>query len=113
MQVQYWIRKQIEAVALRRLRREVMEKMGWSLRDLYRTLDEPGANPLREAQAKLDAAVRAAYAMPKGADILTFLLALNHSCAAKEAAGEPITPPGLPLPVDEHGAFVTGDCIRV
>jgi hypothetical protein len=84
-----------------------------ALRDLYRTLDEPGANPLRDAQAKLDAAVRAAYAMPKGADILTFLLALNQTCAAKEAAGEPITPPGLLLPVEEHGEFLTGDCINV
>ena len=102
-----------EAVALRQLRREVMAKMNWSLRDLYRTLEEPGANPLRDAQARLDTAVRAAYAMPKDADILAFLLALNQSCAAKEAAGEKITPPGLPLPVKEHGAFVTEDCIRV
>lgn len=75
--------------------------MNWSLRDLYRTLEEPGANPLRTAQAKLDAAV------------LAFLLALNHSCAAKEAAGESITPPGLPLPVGEHGPFITDDCIRL
>ncbi len=111
-------RKQIEAVAkeavaLRQLRREVMAKMDWSLRDLYRTLEEPGSNPLRAAQAKLDAAVRAAYAMPKAADILAFLLALNQSCAAKEAAGESITPPGLPLPVGEHGPFITDDCIRL
>ena len=111
-------RKQIEAVAkeavaLRQLRREVMAKMDWSLRDLYRTLEEPGSNPLRDAQAKLDAAVRAAYAMPKGADTLAFLLALNQSCAAKEAAGESITPPGLPLPVGEHGPFITDDCIRL
>jgi hypothetical protein len=35
-----------ETVALRQLRREVMAKMTWSLRDLYRTLEEPGANPL-------------------------------------------------------------------
>jgi SAM-dependent methyltransferase len=100
-----------EAVALRQLRREVMAKMNWSLRDLYRTLDEPGSNPLRDAHAKLDAAVRAAYAMPKDADILAFLLHLNQSCAAKEAAGEKITPPGLPLPVDEHAEFVSSDCI--
>jgi hypothetical protein len=102
-----------EAVALRQLRREVMAKMNWSLRDLYRTLDEPGSNPLRDAHAKLDTAVRAAYAMPKDADILAFLLALNQTCAAKEAAGEKITPPGLPLPVEEHGEFVTSDCIQV
>lgn len=90
-----------------------MAQMNWSLRDLYRTLEEPGANPLRDAQNKLDAAVRAAYGMPKSADILAFLLALNQVCAAKEAAGEPITPPGLPLPVKEHGKFITEDCIRV
>jgi hypothetical protein len=102
-----------EAVALRQLRREVMAKMNWSLRDLYRTLDEPGSNPLRDAQARLDTAVRAAYAMPKDADILAFLLALNQTCAAKEAVGEPITPPGLPLPIEEQAGFVTGDCIHV
>jgi SAM-dependent methyltransferase len=102
-----------EAVTLRQLRREVMAKMNWSLRDLYRTLEEPGSNPLRDAQARLDTAVRAAYAMPKDADILAFLLALNQTCAAKEAAGEKITPPGLPLPVEEHGEFVTSDCIQV
>ena len=31
---------------------------------LYRTLEQPGDNPLREAHARLDAAVRAAYGMP-------------------------------------------------
>ncbi|MEI6175943.1 MAG: DNA methyltransferase [Verrucomicrobiota bacterium] len=102
-----------ESVALRQLRRDVMTKMNWSLRDLYRTLEEPGANPLREAQARLDTAVRAAYAMPKDADILAFLLDLNQSCAAKEATGEKITPPGLPLPVEEHDKFVTSDCITI
>ena len=98
-------------MALRHLRREVMAKMSWSLRDLYRTLDDPCSNPLRDAHARLDTAVRAAYQMPKDADILAFLLTLNQSCAAKEAAGEPITPPGLPLPGEEHAEFVTGDCV--
>ncbi len=111
-------RAQIESVAaasvaLRQLRREVMAKMGWSLRDLYRTLEEPGANPLRDAQARLDGAVRSAYGMASDADILAFLLALNGACAARESAGEPITPPGLPLPPAEHAAFITDDCIRV
>lgn len=101
------------AVALRQLRREVMEKMDWSLRDLYRTLDEPGHNPLRDAQARLDAAVRAAYGMKSDADILAHLLALNQDCAAREAAGQPITPPGLPLPAAEQAVYITDDCIRV
>jgi hypothetical protein len=30
-----------------------------------------------------------------------------------EIAGEKITPPGLPLPVEEHGTFVTEDCIKI
>ncbi len=90
-----------------------MAKLNYSLRDLYRTLEEPGANPLRTAHATLDTAVRAAYAMPPDADILTFLLALNHTLAAKEKSGEKITPPGLPLPPSEHAQFVTDDCIHV
>jgi SAM-dependent methyltransferase len=101
------------AVALRALRREIMAQLGYSLRALYRTLDTPGANPLREAHTRLDTAVRAAYAMPKAADPLAFLLALNLDLAAKETAGEKITPPGLPLPEAERPAFVTEDCVWV
>ena len=106
------------AVALRALRREVMAAHGWSLRELYRTLDEPGDNPLRTAHARLDTAVRAAYGMAeekRGAatDPLAFLLALNLDLAAKEQAGEKITPPGLPLPEADRAAFITDDCVKV
>lgn len=99
------------AVALRELRREVMQRQGWSLRDLYRTLDTPGKNPLRDAQERLDVAVRAAYGMPAGADILGFLLTLNGQLAAAEARGETIVGPGLPAgfnPAD----FTTADAVR-
>jgi len=68
------------AVALRALRRETMRKLNYSLRDLYRTLDQPGDNPLRDVHARLDAAVRAAYGMPQNADPLAFLLKLNLAC---------------------------------
>ena len=101
------------AVALRELRREIMDRLDYSLRDLYRTLEEPGANPLRDAQDRLDAAVRAAYGMPKDADPLAFLLALNLSLAAKEKAGEPVTAPGIPVPESQIPDFVTDDCIQV
>jgi hypothetical protein len=50
--------------------------------------------------------------MPTDADPLGFLLELNLACAAKEKAGEKITPPGLPLPVNEQQKFVTDDCIE-
>lgn len=99
------------AVELRALRRDIMRKLKCSLRDLYRTLEEPGDNPLRDAHARLDAAVRAAYDMAEDADPLAFLLQLNLACAAKEKAGEKITPPGLPLPPEEQMGFVTNDMI--
>ena len=89
-----------------------MDQLGYSLRALYRTLEEPGANPLRDAHARLDAAVRAAYGMDAKADPLTFLLALNLALAARERTGTKITPPGLPLPEAERAAFITDDCIR-
>jgi hypothetical protein len=109
-------REQIEAVAeaavaLRELRRGTMRKLKYSLRDLYRTLEQPGDNPLREAHARLDAAVRAAYAMPNDAYPLAFLLDLNLKLAAKEKAGEKITPPGLPLPDNKHSDFISDDSI--
>ena len=50
--------------------------------------------------------------MPKDADNLAFLLLLNQTCAVKETACQPITPPGLPLPAEGYGGFFTGDCIQ-
>src|SRR5882724_750686 len=100
------------ALALRALRHETMRKLNYSLRDLYRTLEQPGDNPLREAHARLDAAVRVAYSMAEDADPLAFLLDLNLACAAKEKAGEKITSPGLPLPPDEPPRFIIDDCIQ-
>jgi hypothetical protein len=86
--------------------------LNYSLRDLYRTLDQPGDNPLRDAHARLDSAVRAAYGMAEDADPLAFLLELNLACAAKEKACEKIAPPGLPLPLEEQASFTTDDCIK-
>ncbi|MBI1832128.1 MAG: hypothetical protein HYR84_11835 [Planctomycetes bacterium] len=113
------------AVALRELRRKVMAENRWSLRDLYRTLDLPGKNPLRDMQDALDDAVRSAYGMnnpspptplPKGArgdrDPLAFLLDLNHQLAAAEKAGTPIVGPGLPPCVKAPAEFITTDCVQ-
>jgi len=84
------------AVKLRQLRRKVMAENQWSLRELYRTLDLPGDNPLRRAQKELDNAVRKAYKMKGKEDILKFLLARNKDVAAREAQGLPVVAPGLP-----------------
>jgi hypothetical protein len=98
---------QAKAVALRTLQRKVMKANGWTLRDLYRTLEERGANPLRDAHDELDTAVRAASGTKPRRDPLAFLLQLNEELAAREAAGEPVTPPGPPPSVSDPGPFVT------
>ncbi len=100
------------AVALRKLRHEIMSANGWSLRELYKSLETPGENRLRDAHAALDAAVRAAYGMKPDEDILAFLLKLNLELADKEAKGEPITPPGLPSIYPDAKKLVTEDCIK-
>jgi hypothetical protein len=58
--------KQIDTVAaaareLRRVRAEALPKIKGGLRALYRTLELPGANPLKDAHAILDTAVLTAY----------------------------------------------------
>ena len=100
------------AVALRKLRRKTMDKLKYSLRQLYRTLEQPGDNPLRGAHARLDAAVRAAYGMHEDADPLAFLLELNLDLAGKEKAGEEITPPGLPLREEDKRTFISDDGVK-
>ncbi|MGB7747138.1 MAG: hypothetical protein WBN75_07615 [Verrucomicrobiia bacterium] len=100
------------AVTLRALRHEIMSANGWSLRELYKSLETPGENRLRDAHAALDTAVRRAYGMKPGEDILAFLLKLNLELADKEAKGEPITPPGLPSTYPDAKKLVTADCIQ-
>ena len=89
------------AVSLRALRREIMAANGWSLRDLYRTLETPGTNRLR-----------AAYGMKDTADPLAFLLHLNLALAEKEARGELIDAPGLPASLSKSTDLVTSDCLQ-
>jgi hypothetical protein len=108
--------QQIRAVvetarALRILRRQTMRDNGWSLRELYRTLETPGDNKLRDAHASLDTAVRAAYGMNEDEEILAFLLKLNLQLADKESKGVPITPPGLPATIADPREFISTDCV--
>jgi hypothetical protein len=89
-----------------------MAANGWSLRELYRSLETPGTNRLRDAQAALDAVVRAAYGMKENEDTLAFLLKLNLDLVAKESASESITPPGLPALFPNASDFISPDCIH-
>ncbi len=100
------------AVALRMQRAALKSKHGISSRELYRTLDLPGASPLKKAQEQLDSAVRSAYGMHKGTSVLPFLLELNQTLALAEEAGKSIQGPGLPPAVAERSPLVTADCVR-
>ena len=88
-----------------------MEVHGYTLRALYRTLELPGDNPLKQAHAKLDMAVRKAYGLSPKASILEYLFALNQQVAEREASMRAVTGPGLPSCVRNKSEFLTRDCI--
>ena len=93
------------------MRHELAEKHGRSLRELYRTLEKPGSNPLAQAHSTLNSAVRAAYGMPPKANPLAFILDLNLSLALAEADGKRVQGPGLPEIIKDKSLFVTHDAI--
>jgi len=97
------------SVALRKLRGELLEKHDLNLRELYRSLDKPGAHPLKAAQDKLDIAVRAAYGMSAKDDPVRFLFELNQKLSVHEGMGNPIIGPGLPAFINDKEAFITDD----
>ncbi len=108
---------QVEAVAaagreVRRIRAEALPKMKGGLRALYRTLELPGANPLKDAHATLDAAVLAAYGFTPKADLLAQLLTLNREVAARIERADPVTAPGIPSTYANCSSLISGDCIR-
>ena len=100
------------AVKLRVCRTKIMADNKWNLRELYRTLELPGDNPIKDAQQSLDAAVADAYKKPKKEDTLKFLLALGNDVSQKEAAGEPVVAPGLPPCVNDSSELITIDAVH-
>ena len=97
---------------VRRVRAEALTKIKGGLRAVYRTLELPGANPLKDAHAALDAAVLAAYGFDAKKDLLAQLLALNLEVAGKIEVGEKVTAPGIPAGYAAPEKLVTGDCIQ-
>ncbi|SFH66924.1 type IIL restriction-modification enzyme MmeI [Bradyrhizobium sp. Gha] len=99
--------------ALRTLRSELLKKHNLCLRDLYRTIEKPGAHPMKDAQAKLDDAVRAAYGIPKEGDAIQFLFNLNQQLAQSEANGQAVRGPGLPDSIAKPERFISTDAVRL
>jgi len=109
--------KAIEAVAeagraVRRVRAEALTKIKGGLRAVYRTLDLPGTNPLRDVHAALDAAGLVAYGFSPTGDLLAQLLDLNLTVAGRIAANEPVTAPGIPAGFTTPEQLITSDCIQ-
>ena len=96
---------------LRKLRRELLKEDGTSLRKLYQTLEIPGAHPLKEAHARLDEVVRAAYGMKKNEPALEFLFVLNQDVAKREDAMQQVVAPGLPACAKNPNGFITTDSL--
>lgn len=109
---------QVAAVAsaareLRRVRRELMDENAWSLRQLYQAAEIDGRHPLKDAQAALDTAVRAAYGAPDNQEPVEFLLELNQLLAEDEAANRKVRGPGLPDHLDpKDPRWTSTDCIE-
>jgi len=107
----------VEAVAaagreVRRVRDDALTRIKGGLRAVYRTLELPGKNPLKDAHAALDAAVLDAYGFDPRQDLLQPLLDLNLAVAEREARGDPVVPPGVPPGYGgDRDALVTDDCI--
>ena len=100
--------------ALHEFRRERMatDQSNLTLRAMYRTLEQPGVNPLRDLHEALDEAVIAAYGFNPDGDILEQLLALNHAVAARIDAGEPVIAPGIPPDYPNPAELVSDGCIQ-
>ncbi len=94
------------------MRAEALSKITGGLRAVYRTLELPGANPLKDAHATLDAAVLAAYGFSPKTDLLAQLLDLNHTVAHRIACNETVTAPGIPPNYPHPESLITEDCIR-
>ncbi len=98
------------AVSFRTVRDQLAKKHNRSYRDLYRTLELPGDNPLKTAQGTLDEAVRRAYGFSSKADIRLALLTLNLEMSELEKSGTPIRSGGVPEYAGKD-TFITDDAI--
>lgn len=95
--------------ALRAVRAAALQTLNGGLRSLYRTLDLPGRNPLKDAHAALDAAVFAAYGFSAKKGLLAQLLALNEAVAERLAAGLSVCGPGVPVTYPNASMLVSAD----
>lgn len=103
---------------LRDYRNMLRKENNFSLREMYRSLELPGQNPLRDLQEQLDSAVWEAYHFGlakelKSNDELEFLLNLNLKCHEAEEENVKIYGPGLPEFIEDKSSFISDDCVNI
>lgn len=91
---------------------ELRTSKSLNLRDLYRTLDLPGKNELRDAHKNLDAAVFTAYGFSAKKDTLEQLLALNSKINECAISGVTVQAPGIPSSFKNQESIVSTICMR-
>jgi SAM-dependent methyltransferase len=106
----------IESVAaaareIRRIRANALENTTGGLREIYRLLELPGANPLKDAHAELDKAVLSAYGFTPQSDLLSDLLGLNLQVARIMKTKGQVSGPGLPPSYPHADKLISADCI--
>jgi hypothetical protein len=79
---------------------------------LYRVLEMPGKNPLKEAHAALDAEVLKAYGFSAKRGLLAQLLDLNLQVARRIKGRKPFTGPGVPRSFPNVAKLISNDCVR-
>ncbi|MFN7374147.1 MAG: hypothetical protein ACK54T_06795 [bacterium] len=97
---------------IRAIRAQSLPTIKGGLRVLYRILELPGANPLKDAHAALHAAVLDACGFSPKKDLLKQLLDLNLAVARAIDSGEQVTPPGVPPSYGDPADLITDDCIK-
>ena len=107
----------VEAVAaasreVRSARTRALRGRTGGLRGLYKLLELPGKNELRDAHIALDAAVRNAYGFGKTDGAIQSLLALNREVNREEATGRRSTGPGIPTKHARVSGLSSTDCVR-
>lgn len=105
---------QVDAVAkagrqLRQIRDQALQHLEGGLRALYRTLDLPGKNPLKDAHDNLDTAVVKAFGFSPMQDLLEELLKLNQRVAEQVIEGASVNGPGVPNTYPDPLKLITRD----
>lgn len=95
---------------LRATRQTLLKEMKGGLRALYRLIELPGNNILKDAHSNLETAVLACYGFSSRKDMLEQLLGLNADVAARIDRGDTVTSPGPPDPT-MRDQLLTADCM--